>query len=573
MVARKFDLVIRGGEIIDGRGGAAIQGDVAVSDGRIVAVGRVVGNGTEELDAKGRIVTPGFVDLHTHYDGHVTWSSSLSGAAEHGVTTVLTGNCGVGFAPCRPEARAQLVHLMEGVEDIPEAVMAEGLPWNWISFPDYLQRLDERRYDIDVAVQLPHAPLRVFVMGTRALTREPATSADIAQMRQLTCEALEAGALGFSTSRNITHMALDGTVTPSYAASEDELAGIAAGLKDAGRGVLQISSDFRNPEADVSIMRRMMEASQRPLSYSLVQMHNAPNGWHYYLDQIAALSKEGFRIKAQVSSRFLGVFLGLQLVRNPFMRTPGYRALEALPHAERLRRMRKPEIRTQILAEMPGDLSPMERNFIGTCESMYEFKGDYEFSADQRLCERARSQGIEPAALAYDILTAADGDAVLCTPLANFAGNSSAHIETMLKSSHTVPGNGDAGAHLGLIFDTSMTTHMIERWSTAGRGNIPVEQLIQRLTSATAEAVDLLDRGVIDIGYRADLNIIDLSRLRTGPHRVMNDLPGGRPRLHQSATGYEATLVAGEIICREGTPTGARPGRRVNGPQRAPAFG
>jgi N-acyl-D-aspartate/D-glutamate deacylase len=566
-----YDLVIRGGEIVDGRGGAVVTGDVAVHGGRIAAVGHVAGRGAEEIDARDRLVTPGFVDLHTHYDGHATWSDRLSGSAEHGVTTVVAGNCGVGFAPCRPEAREQLVRLMEGVEDIPEVVMTEGLAWDWQSFPEYMDRLAARRYDIDVAVQLPHAPLRVFVMGERALTREPATPEDVAQMRRLAREAAEAGALGFSTSRNITHMAPDGTVTPSYAATEDELAGIAEGLKEAGRGVLQISSDFRQPESDLRIMRRMMAASGRPLSYCLVQMHNDPAGWRRYLDEITAMAEAGFRIKAQVSSRFLGVFLGLGLVRNPFMRTPGYREIEQLPLDERVGRMRDPALRARILAEMPGDLSAMERTFIGACEGMYEFDGDYEPKPGASLGARARALGVDPTALAYDILTAGDGQAVLCAPLANFATGDSAHLETMLRHAHTVPGNGDAGAHLGLIFDASMTTHLIERWSTAGRGPIPIERVIERLTRAAAETVELNDRGVIAPGYRADLNVIDPARLAIGRHRVVNDLPGGRGRLHQPASGYEATIVAGEVAYREGAPTGARAGRLVRGAQPAPS--
>jgi N-acyl-D-aspartate/D-glutamate deacylase len=568
---RDFDLVVRGGEIVDGTGKAPFRGDVAIRGGRIVAVGQVAGAGADEIDARGRLVTPGFIDLHTHYDGHATWTHSLSASAQHGVTTVVAGNCGVGFAPCRPQDRERLVHLMEGVEDIPEVVMTEGLPWDWETFPQYMDRLDARRYDVDLAVQLPHAPLRVFVMGERAMTREPATADDIARMRRLAREAAEAGALGFSTSRNLLHTAPDGTVTPSYAATGEELAGIAAGLKDAGAGVLQISSDFRDPDSDLRIIRQLLTTSGRPLSYCLVQMHNNPDGWRRYMDEIEALAGEGFRVKAQVSSRFLGVFLGLRLVRNPFMRTAGYRELADLPFAERLRRLREPATRARILAEMPGDLSAMERTFFGACEAMYEFDGSYEPPPQMRLGERARAQHMDPVALAYDILTAGEGAAVLCMPLANYADASSAQIETMIRSPHTIPGNGDAGAHLGLIFDASMTTHLIERWSTAGRGAIPVEQVVRSLTRSSAEAIELADRGVIAPGYRADLNVIDPSRLRIGAHQVVNDLPGGLPRLHQPASGYEATIVAGEVAYREGVATGALPGRLVRGAQPAPA--
>lgn len=558
-----YDLVIRRGTIIDGTGRAGFIGDVAVNQGGIAALGNVAGSGKEEIDAKDRLVTPGFVDIHTHYDGQVTWSNRMSSSGQHGVTTVLMGNCGVGFAPCRPRDRERLIHLMEGVEDIPEAVMTEGLLWNWESFPDYIGQLAQRSYDMDIAVQLPHAPLRVYVMGQRAFTREPATRDDIAQMRSLTREAVEAGAFGFSTSRNFTQQAADGTVTPSCAASTDELGGIARGLRDANGGILQFSSDFTDIESDFSIMRRMMAESGRPLSFSVVQMHRDPDGWRRYLDKITHAAQDGFRIKGQVSSRFVGVFLGLHLVRNPFMRTGGYRELEHLPFAERLRRMQDPGMRARILAEMPGDMTAVDKTFMASCDGMYEFVGDYEPGPDMNLGIRARASGTESAALAYDLLTAGNGTAVLCLPLANFANSSAAAVEAMLFHEHTILGNDDAGAHLGLIFDASMPTYMIERWSNVGRGTIPIERVIKGLTSETAQAMGLNDRGVLAVGYRADLNVIDPSRIRMGPHQVISDLPGGRPRLHQSATGYNATIVAGELTYRDGVATDVLPGRLV----------
>ena len=558
-----YDLVIRRGTILDGTGEPGYTGDVAVKDGRITGLGQVEGHGREEVDAADRLVTPGFVDIHTHYDGHVTWSNRLSSSSQHGVTTVLMGNCGVGFAPCRPKDRSQLVHLMEGIEDIPEIVMAEGLPWNWESFPEYLDRIEQRRYDVDVAFQLPHAPLRVYVMGKRAMAREAATSTDIAEMRRIAREAIEAGAFGFSTSRSIFHQATDGTLTPTYDVSAEELGGIALGLKDANGGVLQLASDFSDIDADFRVMRQMVSESGRPLSVSLAQSHNKPDGWRLYLDEIERAAVDGLCIKAQVASRPPGVFLGLQLVRNPFMRTAGFRSIEYLPLPERVTKMRDPAIRARILAEMPGDMSAADKAFMTNYRCMYEFDGDYEPGPEKNLGARAAALGTEPIALAYDILTARDGAAILYLPAANFAGNDIAALEAMVSHEHTILGLGDAGAHLGFIFDASMTSHMIERWSNVGRGNMPIEWVVKALTRDTAQAVALNDRGLIATGYRADLNVIDPSRFVIGRHHLVFDLPAGGKRLHQSATGYDATIVAGEVTYRKGVPTGALPGRLV----------
>jgi N-acyl-D-aspartate/D-glutamate deacylase len=318
-------------------------------------------------------------------------------------------------------------------------------------------------------------------------------------------------------------------------------------------------------------MRRMMAASGRPLTYCVVQMHNNPDGWRRYLEEIAAASREGFRIKAQVSSRFLGVFLGLHLVRNPFMATEAYREIANLPFEERLQRMREPDLRARIIAGMPGDLSPMEQTFISGCGAMYEFAGDYDPPLDQRLDRRAVALGTDPVSLAYDILTSGDDGAVLCAPLANYSEGRDDALTEMICNEHTIPGNGDAGAHLGLIFDASMTTHLIERWSDVGRGTLPIERVIKALSRDTAEAIGLCDRGTIAVGYRADLNVIDPAKLALGPHRVVNDLPGERPRLHQPATGYDATIVAGQVTYRNGRATGARAGRLVRGSQPSPS--
>ena len=567
-MSARYDLVIRQGTVIDGSGKRGFTGDVAIKGGRIAAVGRIDGAGTEEIDARDLLVTPGFVDIHTHYDGHVTWTSRLGPSSDHGVTTVLMGNCGVGFAPCRAEDRERLISLMEGVEDIPETVMTAGLPWNWESFPDYLDSIEKRRFDMDVAAYLPHAPLRVYVMGERAAAREPATPEDVARMRELARQAIDAGALGFSTSRTLNHKSSDGILTPTYAAGADELVGVAKGLKDAGKGVLQLISDFDDLDAEFGIIRRMAQESGRPLSTTVLQLHHAPDLWRQILELIAQASDAGLPIKAQVSGRPAGVMLGLKLSRNPFMRTPGYRELEQLSHAERLAALRDPVRRARILSEMPGDVDAMERLLLINFAGIYDFDADgYEPARDRSIAARAAAAGVSPAAYAYDLITSGVGDSVLYFPAVNYAGNSTAAVEAMMAHKDTLLGLGDGGAHCGLLCDASLTTFMLERWSTARAGYMPVEQVIKRLTSETATAVGLNDRGLIAPGYRADINVLDIERIAVGRPEMVRDLPNGGMRIGQQATGYVATMVAGEVTYRDGVPTGALPGRLIRGAQ------
>lgn len=566
-----YDLVVRGGDIVDGAGAAPYRGDVAVRGGRIAAIGQVDGRGAEEIDARGAIVTPGFVDIHTHYDGHATWTQRLQPSSQHGVTTVVTGNCGVGFAPCKPEDRMRLVHLMEGVEDIPEVVMSAGLPWNWVSFADYLDALAERRFDMDVATQIPHAPLRVFVMGDRAMTREPATVEDITRMSNLAREAVQAGAIGFSTSRSINHKAVDGTVTPSYAAAADELAGIARGVAEAGTGVLQFISDFEDVEAEFEIARRMVRESGRPLSMSLMQLHHAPSRWRAILDRIEDANERGLEIRGQVAGRPIGLVQGFRLARNPFMGTPAFQEIAGMPDYQRIAALRDPDRRARMLAEFPGDMQPEALALLCDFSRMYEMDEtvDYEPTADRSIAARAAAVGAGAADFAYDLMLADDGRGLLYMPGLNFADNDTAAMEAMLTSEHTVLGLGDGGAHVGLVCDASLPTYMLRRWSAAGQGTMPLEKVVRALTSETADTVGLCDRGRIAIGLRADLNVIDLSRLALHKPKLVRDLPNGAGRLGQFATGYVATIVAGEITYREGVPTGALPGRLVRGARAA----
>jgi N-acyl-D-aspartate/D-glutamate deacylase len=571
LAVSEFDLVIRNGTIVDGSGNARFSGDVAVRQGRIAAIGSFAGSGAEEIDATDRIVTPGFVDIHTHYDGHATWTNKLEPSSQHGVTTVVTGNCGVGFAPCREADRAGLVRLMEGVEDIPEPVMAAGLPWNWQSFPEYLDVLESRAFDLDVATQIPHAPLRVFVMGERALGREPATPTDIAAMQTIVREAVGAGALGFSTSRSLNHKASDGTITPSYAAASDELAGIARGLTPDGTGVLQFISDFDDIDGEFAIVRRMARESGRPLSLSLLQFANVPDRWREVLDRVEQARGEGEDIRVQVCGRPVGVMMGLDFSRNPFLLCEGYREVAQLDPAARQVAMIDPTRRSRILAEfdatMDAETFGMSRNF----SMLYELgeMPDYEPAADQCIAARATAAGIRPVELLYDILLEPDG--VIYIPAANYAGNSMAAIRQMLAHPASVLGLGDGGAHCGLLCDASLTTHMLARWARRGTGKgggegmMSLERVVHALTARTATTVGLRDRGHIAPGMRADFNVIDIDNIGLFRPEAIADLPGGAKRIGQRAKGYDATIVAGTVTRRAGEHTGALPGRLVRG--------
>ena len=571
MDASDFDLVIRNGTIVDGSGAGRFSGDIAVRQGRIAAVGSFAGNGAEEIDASDRIVTPGFVDIHTHYDGHATWANRLEPSSQHGVTTVVTGNCGVGFAPCREADRDRLVQLMEGVEDIPEAVMAAGLPWNWQSFPEYLDALEQRSFDLDVATQVPHAPLRVFVMGERALQRDPATPEDVDAMQNIVREAVGAGALGFSTSRSLNHKASDGTITPSYAAASDELAGIARGLAQDGNGVLQFISDFDDIDSEFSIVRRMMRESGRPLSLTLLQMPHVPHRWREVLDRIELARAEGDPIRAQVCGRPVGVMMGLDFTRNPFQLCPSYSEVAHLDTAARRTAMADPQRRQRILIEfdetMDDDPFGLSRDF----SMLYELGEvpDYEPTPDQSIAARAAAAGVRPIELLYEVLV--DRGGVIYLPAANYSGNSMSAIRQMIAHPASVLGLGDGGAHCGLLCDASLTTHMLARWASGSgsgdeeEGMMSLEQVVHALTTRTAETVGLKDRGRIAAGLRADFNIIDIDRIGLVRPEMIADLPGGGKRIGQKATGYDATIVAGQVTRRAGAHTGALPGRLVRG--------
>jgi N-acyl-D-aspartate/D-glutamate deacylase len=568
-----FDLVIRGGEVADGLGGALRSADVAVRDGRIVEVGQLTASGKQEIDARGLLVTPGFVDIHTHYDGQVMWDSQLAPSSWHGVTTAVMGNCGVGFAPVRTRDHERLIELMEGVEDIPGAALHEGLGWGWESFADYLDAVERRPHDIDVCAQLPHGALRVYVMGERAARLEAATPDDIAQMRRLAAEAMRAGALGFSTSRSMNHRSIKGDPIPSLRATRDELMGIALGLRDAGRGVLQFISDFNAPslEVEFAMLRELVEVSGRPMSISLAQRHSSSRGWRKLLDLVGDAVAAGLTMRAQVAPRPIGVLFGLQGSRNPFSACPSFKAeVAALPLAGKVERLRDPLLRARLLVEieaLQGDSMGLR---LTAFDRIFPFGDppDYEPAASSSLAAQAVSRGVSAAELAYDLLLEDEGRAFLFAPFANYADYNLDACREMLDDPNTVVGLGDGGAHVSIISDGSFPTYLLTHWGRdRPQGRFDLAWLVKRQTSDTARAVGLLDRGVIAPGMKADLNVIDMAKLGLSAPVMSADLPAGGKRLLQRASGYVATVVSGVPVYRDGQATGALPGRLVRGPQ------
>jgi N-acyl-D-aspartate/D-glutamate deacylase len=563
-----YDLVIRNGMLADGTGRDLYEADVAIKGGVISVVGNVTASGTEEIDARGKLVAPGFVDAHTHYDGQVTWSNVLDPTSDNGVTTAIMGNCGVGFAPCRPQDHDRLVRLMEGVEDIPEPVLSAGLPWEWESFPDYMDWLSRRQFNVDVGAQLPHAALRVFVMGERGARREPATAADAAAMAKLAGEAMKAGALGFTTSRTLAHRTSDGDFTPTLKAGEDELLTITRAMREAGHGVLQFVLDLNTIDADLPMLLRVGESTGAPINLTVTENDKAPDRWRRTFAEIEAASRRGLTINAQVAVRPIGLVLGLELSRNPFLGHPSYRAIMDLPLAERVARMRDPETRARILAESPIRTDdPLIRR--PNYDKVFRLGDppDYEQPRENALGPVARARGMEPAAMAYDILLENGGRGMLYVPFVNYHAGNLDVVREMLLHPNAVPGLSDGGAHCGIICDASFPTYLLTHWTrdrTRGE-RLSIPFVVAAQARRTAASVGLKDRGVLAPGYKADINVIDYDRLRVHHPEVRHDLPMGGRRLVQKITGYEATILSGVVVRRDGEPTGALPGRLVRG--------
>ncbi len=558
------DLVIRGGTVIDGTGAEARTADIAIDNGLVTQVGKVSASATQTLDAAGALVAPGFVDIHTHYDGQAAWSNRMSPSSHHGVTTVVMGNCGVGFAPVRATDHSMLVELMEGVEDIPGAALHEGIGWQWESFGEYLDYLSERQFDMDIGAQLPHGAMRVYVMGQRGADREPATLQDIAQMRLLTAQAIRAGALGVSSSRTLNHRTSRGEPTPSLTAAREELQGIAMGLKDAGRGVMEMISDFVDLEEEFGHLETMVRDSGRPMSISLAQ-GLSPHGWRKVLDRIDRAVASGLPMRGQVAPRPIGILMGLTTTLCPFTTRRSYQRLAQLPVLERRQALSNPETKTAILAEPTGSGFARLFNMMDDGRKLWLMTDppNYEPAPEDSVAAQAQRLGRDAFEYAYDLMLQQEGRTLFYTPFANYAENNLDCCRDMILSDNTVMGLGDGGAHVGTICDASFITTLITHWGrdrTRGE-RIDLPTLFKRQTQDTARAMNLTDRGVLAPGMKADVNIIDFDNLRVRLPEIVHDLPAGGARLQQRADGYIATLVSGQVTYHNGEATDALPGR------------
>jgi N-acyl-D-aspartate/D-glutamate deacylase len=566
------DLVIRGATVIDGTGSEAQVADVAVDGGLISAVGDKVGPGRREIDAKGLLLTPGWVDIHTHYDGQATWDPYLTPSSWHGVTTAVFGNCSVGFAPVRPGNEPYLINLMEGVEDIPETVLAEGIDFRWESFPEYLDVLASTPRIMDIGAQVPHAALRYYVMGERGADfAEAPSAAEIDRMGALLEASLEAGALGFTTSRTVKHRAADGRLTPGYGAEEAELTGLAQAMKRAGAGVMEVNSDFG--DGDFARLRAAAEIAGRPLSVLLVQVDQAPNLWRETLDQVGAACADGLEVTAQVGSRPIGMLMGLEATTHPFTTHPLWQEMSELSPKQRFARISgEPELRRCLVEERPDDehVQWMDKVLRRTFE--LDDAVDYEPAPEQSIAARAKAQGRDPFDLALELLLANDGQALLLHPFENYCAGDLEVVKEMLEDPNTVCGVADAGAHVGIICDASSPTSLLTHWGRdRSRGErLPLELLVRKQARDTARTYGLLDRGVIATGYKADLNLIDFDALRLLRPELVYDLPAGGRRIIQKAVGYRHTFVSGVEVMRDGKATGELPGQLLRGARNAP---
>ena len=570
----EYDLIVRGGSVVDGTGADARTADVAVRDGIVVEVGSIEGSATREIDADGALVIPGIVDIHSHYDGQATWDTRLQPSSWHGVTTVVTGNCGVGFAPVDDADHDKLIELMEGVEDIPGAALHEGLRWNWNSFGEFLDAVEELPHDVDVAMQVPHGALRLNVMGERGANHEDATPHDIAAMAELAREGIEAGALGFSTSRTRNHKTSTGAYTPTLTAAPEELIGIAQGVGATGTGVLQVVSDFLDPDAEFDTLRKMIEMSGRPMSISIARNPMVPDAFRGLLERVTQANADGLTMTGQVAPRAVGLILGLECTLNPFVTNPVYREIADRPLAERVAALRDREFRSRLLTEATErSRDKLGGNLISRFDLLFEMadEPDYEPSLDTSLAAIAAQRGITPEEVALDAMLADDGHGLIYLPFLNYVDGNLDGCHEMLVHPHTVPGLGDGGAHVGTICDGSFPTTLLAYWGRdRDHDRIPLPFLVQRHCRDTARTVGLLDRGVIAPGYRADLNVVDFEHLRLHKPTIVHDLPANGRRLLQRADGWRHTIVAGQETYHDGVETDALPGRLIRGAQPAP---
>ena len=563
-----YDLIIKNGTVYDGTGDKPFVADIAIKGRKIEAIGELEEVSKQTINAEGKIVAPGFVDIHTHYDGQVTWDPYLRPSTYHGVTTVVMGNCGVGFSPCKPEERDWLISLMEGVEDIPGTALHEGINWQWESFPEYLDILENKPLAIDVGTQIPHGAVRAYVMGQRGINREEATQEEIDRMSQLVKEAIQAGAFGVSTSRTEKHRDSSGALTPSITAHKNELVSIANSIGELNSGVLQGISDFYDFESEFDIFKEMSQSSGRPISITVEQMDQRPDWWHQLLDGIEAAQNKGINMYGQVPPRATGINMGLEVALNPFTFYPSFYDLSKKSLEEKVATMRDPKFKKKLLSEQPVSIgNPLVEEITQSFNKMFRLgdPANYEPDPDSSFKAIAKKQNISPQEVAYDCLLEKEGKALIYHPLFNYLPGNLDYVEKMLNHPYSISGLGDAGAHCGAISDASFPTTLIQHWGrdrTRGK-KIPLEKLISMQTLETSRLLGINDRGVLKEGYKADINVIDFDNLTLHEPEGLHDLPAGGRRLVQKASGYEYTIVSGQIAFKNGEATGALNGRLI----------
>ena len=562
-----YDLIIKNGLIYDGKGSEPFEADIGISEDKIVAIGKIEEDSIETIDAKGKIVTPGFVDIHTHYDGQVTWDPYLRPSTYHGVTTVVMGNCGVGFSPCKPDQRDWLIGLMEGVEDIPGTALHEGIDWEWESFPEYLDALEKKPLAIDVGTQIPHGAVRAYVMGERGINHEEASKDEITKMKEIVREAVEAGAYGFSTSRTEKHNDVNGKLTPSITAHKTELVEIAKSLGEIDKGVLQGISDFYDFESEFDIFKSMSKESGRPISITVEQQDARPDWWIQLLDGIEDAQSEGIQMFGQVPPRATGILMGLTATLNPFRFHPSYMEIAEFPLDERVKIMSDSSFRDRLLGEEGVSINPLVDEIVQSYEKMFKLGEPANYEPDPKDSFQSLSETSNRTAqeIAYDAMLEKEGRALIYHPLFNYQPGDLSLVEKMLKHPYTISGLGDAGAHCGAISDASFPTTLVQHWSRdRDRGEkLPLKTVIKMQTSETASLLGINDRGVLEEGYKADINIIDYEKLTLHEPEIINDLPAGGRRLVQKASGYDYTIVSGAVAFIKGEATGVLNGKLI----------